>query len=148
MSAQVVAHQYELLPPRARRLHEMSVVRPGAWNTFSEQHFARQPCLVFRHIPVTQRLERLDRGRARFGHVEDPDEYVDDRLRSEPGYSSASDVLDRGHDRPESGVEARPVLFKLGGPGRVVVADRYLSAAVPLHDCWILLRHSAATLKA
>src|SRR5437879_8749792 len=72
MGAQIVAHQHKLVPPRARRLHEMNMVRPGTWSTFSKQHFARQPCFVYRHIPVTQRLERLDGGRARFAHVEDP----------------------------------------------------------------------------
>src|SRR6266550_8134970 len=148
MGAQIVAHQHKLVPPRARRLHEMNMVRPGTWSTFSKQHFARQPCFVFRHIPVTQRLERLDGGRARFAHVEDPDENIDDRLRSEPRHGGAPDVLDRGHNRPESGAEARSFSLELGGPGRVVVADRYLSATVPLHDCWALPRHSAATMNA
>src|SRR5256885_10345977 len=93
MTAQIVAHEYELLPPRARRLHDVDVVSPWTGNASSEQHFLWQPSLVFRHVRVAHLLERLDRGRSRVTHCADPDQHIDDGLSGRPRDSRPPSVL-------------------------------------------------------
>src|SRR6266542_1251475 len=70
--AQIVPNQHELIPARARPLHQVNMMRPGARHPLPEQHLAREPALVFGDVRVSESAERIDGDRSRLRETTDP----------------------------------------------------------------------------
>jgi hypothetical protein len=89
---------------------------PGTGKPFPEQPLVWQPCLVFDHVRVAQRLERLDATGPRLGQAADLDQQIDDRFGSKAGYRRAPDVLDGDDQGTERVLHLGSLLVEHGRP--------------------------------